>query len=107
MFHHIVLMRFKRGRGEEGARMVKSFARRMKRVSPGCTGITFGPNTAETHSAAYNFKGCGQGYTHVLACGFKTARDHDNYQNNELHRALSEEMGPAIKEVCVLDYTTR
>jgi hypothetical protein len=107
MFHHIVLMRFKRGRAEDGARMVKSFARRMKPISPGCVGLTFGPNTAEKHSAAYNFEGCSQGYTHALYCSFKTARDHDNYQKNELHLTLSKEMAPAIKDVCVLDYTTR
>ncbi len=107
MFHHVVLIAFKRGRGEQGARMVKSFARRMKRASPGCIDIAFGPNTAETHSAKYNFKGCSRGFTHALRCSFKTARDHDNYQKNELHLRLSEEMAPAIRDVCVLDYTSR
>ena len=107
MFHHHVLIRFKRGRVDEGTQLLKRFVGRMRRVSNGCTSITFGPNTAETYSAKYNFDGCGQGYTHVLACNFKTVRDHERYQTNEVHLSMKDKIVPTIKSVCVLDFTTR
>ena len=107
MFHHHVLISFKRGRVDEGTQLFKRFVLRMRRVSNGCTGITFGLNTEEAYSAKYNFDGCGQGYTHVLACNFKTVSDHERYQTNEAHLSMKEKITPTIKRVCVLDFTTR
>ena len=92
---------------DEGTHLFKKFVRRMRRVSNGCTGITFGPNTAETYSAKYNFDGCGQGYTHVLACSFKTVLDHERYQADEVHLSMKDKIAPTIKRLCVLDFTTR
>ena len=92
---------------DEGTHLFKKFVRRMRRVSNGCTGITFGSNTAETYSAKYNFDGCGQGYTHVLACSFKTVLDHERYQADEVHLSMKDKIAPTIKRLCVLDFTTR
>ena len=106
MFHHIVLIAYKRGDRSAMHRRMKSFGRAVVKTQPGAVSCYYGPNAAEKYSAPHLGKGIGKGFTHIFIGSFKTRKDYDFYMQSDIHLALGPHFDKAGKDFMICDYVT-
>ena len=104
MFHHIVLIKYKRGYDQDIHRRLKKFCRDVAKEIPGAIKCHYGENAAETYSAQHASKGHMQGFTHILITAFKSTKAHEAYQRAPLHDELRPNLRKEMKEFVICDY---
>ena len=107
MFHHIVLIKYKRVHDPHIHRRMKKFCRDVAKELPGAVSCYYGENAAQKYSAPHASKGHVQGFTHILVTVFKSVRAHENYQQAALHDEMRPHLQKEMKEFVICDYQSR
>lgn len=94
MFHHVVLMGFKKALSESDQAFIVRHCELLKTVVPGLIEMRLVANASKRSPEL----------THAIVAAFADVQAHDFYQTTPEHEALSRFVGEHKTQLVVLDY---
>jgi hypothetical protein len=94
----MVLVKFKPGVDEAGARQVMEMIGALRRVIPGITGFEWGRNNSP--------EGWNKGLTHAFLMTFESAAARDAYLPHPEHEKVKAEALQHVEDACIFDFGT-